>query len=301
MENRRTRNLRFAILIIGILLMLVPVQQSIHKARPDLFDPNRPKAASTVSIGPTPVVIASLGGFRNSAADLLWLQVEKLWDGGNWAAIPPLLDAVTQLDPHFILAWQVYGWHLAYNLHAESETQVDKNYWLDRGVKVLEDGVAANPDNWEMIFELGWTLYDRAHEPWRAAEYFRKADEKPGAKAYVARLIYRCYEGVLDFENLFPALHYAQGRHNDPNVSGDNQHQTIVKRDLEWWTRMKDDPNEHRRQIVRENSARAERSRPFYLYPNDPYWSVCPVCGLPSPKGSAVCSVCHAPMPQTSP
>jgi len=298
MGNRRSRNALFALLAAGLLLMLAPVQERIHKARPDIFDPKRVRPVSAVGVGPTPVVIAALGGFRATAADLLWLQVEKLWDGGNWAAIPPLLDGVTQLDPRFILAWQVYGWHLAYNMHAESETVVDKRYWLSRGVKVLEQGVQANPSNWEMLFELGWTLYDRAHEPLRAAEYFRKAEKFPGSKSYVTRLIYRCYEGVMDFKNLFPALEYAMGRHNDPNIADDVQHQVIVNRDYGWWTKHRDDPAEHRRQIVMENTARAERSVPFYLYPDDPYWDVCPICGLPSPKGSDVCSVCGAPLKQ---
>jgi hypothetical protein len=149
-----------------------------------------------------------------------------------------------------------------------------------------------------MLFELGWTLYDRAHEPWRAAEYFRKADKFPGSKSYVTRLIYRCYEGVLDFKNLFPALEYARSRHNDPNISDDVQHQVIVHRDYNWWRKHKDDPAEHRRQIVLENTARAERAVQFYLYPNDPYWNVCPICGMPSPKGSDVCSACGAPLKQ---
>jgi len=298
MGERRSRNILLGFLMVGILLVAVPVQEAIHKSRPSVFDPKRPRSVSTISVGPTPAVIAALGGFRTVAADLLWLQAERLWDGGSWWAMLPLLDAVTQLDPNFILAWQVYGWHAAYNMHAESETIVDKRYWLEQGVKTLEQGVQANPSNWEMIFELGWTLYDRAHEPWRAAEYFRKADKFPGSKSYVTRLVYRCYEGVLDFENLFPALEYAMNHHNDPNIADDVQHQVIVHRDYEWWTTRKDDPMEHRRQIVMENTARAERSVPFYLYPDDAYWDVCPICGMPSKKGSDVCSVCGAPLKQ---
>jgi tetratricopeptide (TPR) repeat protein len=298
MGDRRSRNILLALLMVGILLLLVPVQEAIHKSRPLIFSPNRVKSTSTISIGPAPAVIAALGGFRTVAADLLWLQAERMWDGGSWWAMLPLLDAVTQLDPHFILAWQVYGWHAAYNMNAESETIVDKRYWLDRGVKILEQAVDANPDNWEMIFEMGWTLYDRAHQPWRAAEYFRRADKLQGSKSYVTRLIYRCYERVLDFKELFPALEYAINRHNDPNIADDVQHQVIVHRDYEWWKQHRDDPAEHRRQIVLENTARAERAVPFYLYPDDPYWDVCPLCGMPSPKGSDTCSVCGAPLKQ---
>jgi len=298
MQGRSTGNrLAALLLVLGVLMLIVPLQESIHKARPYLFDPARKtRRVSAITIGPTPAVIAALGGFRTVAADLLWLKAERQWHGGGWWALLPILDAVTQLDPHFILAWQVYGWHAAYNLHAESETIADKRYWLDRGVRILERAVQANPDNWEVIFELGWTLYDRSHEPWRAAEYFRQAAEFPDAKSYVARMYYRCFEHVMDFDRLFPALEYAKSKHNDPSVSGDIQHQTIVKRDTDWWTEHWDDPMEHRKQIVQENTARRQRAAPYYLYPNDPYWDVCERCGMPSPKGSETCEMCGAPL-----
>jgi hypothetical protein len=301
MGERRGRNLAVVLLAVGLLLMTVPLQESIHQLRPHVFDPERKaKPTSLISHGPMPAVIAALGGFRTVAADLLWLRVEREWDGGNWWALPQLLDTVTQLDPHFVLAWKVYGWHLAYNLHVASETQVDKRRYLEGGIKALEGAVEANPDDWEIVFELGWTLYDRAHEPWRAAEYFRKADQLPDAKPYVTRMIYRCYEGVLDIPNLMEALEYAKGRHTDPNSPFDVKHQQIVNRDYDWWQKHKDDRLEHRRQIVTENTARAQRSRPFYLYPDNPYWDVCPVCGLPSPKGSEFCSAYGHPLKPSS-
>jgi len=302
MRARRAQFWLAALLMLGILLLIIPAQEAIHRARPQLFDPDRKtRPVSAISVGPTPAVIAALGGFRTVAADMLWLKLERLWDGGAWWALPALLDTVTQLDPHFLLAWKVYGWHCAYNLHAESETVIDKRYWLAKGVEVLERGVEANPNTWEILFELAWTLYDRAHENWRAAEYFWKADQRPGAPDYITRLYYRCFEHVMDFDKLFPAMEYAQGKHKE-RVFGHgedlNVHQKIVKRDRQWWTEHRDDPMEHRRQIVIENTARKQRAIPYYLYPNDPYWDVCAVCGLPSPKGSKNCQVCGAPLPQ---
>lgn len=285
MQTRRCRKWLCLGLMVGLLMLIVPLQEAIHKTRPSLFDPERrDKRVSAISVGPTPAVIAALGGFRTVAADLLWLKAENVWHGGSWWAMLPLLDAVTQLDPHFLLAWKVYGWHAAYNLHAESETVLDKRFWLRRGIENLERAVEANPDTWDMYFELGWTLFDRAHENQRAAHYFRQAAEMPDAPHYVTRMYYRCYEHVMDFENLFPALEWALSRHKDVAL-----HQRIVSRDLEWWTNNWDDPKEHRRQIVLENTARKQRSVQYDMYPDDPYWDVCPVCGLPSPKGSEVC------------
>jgi len=293
MRGYRVSRWLLALLGIGVLMLLVPAQESIHKARPRLFDPNRKtRTTSGLELGPTPAVIASLGGFRTVAADLLWMRMERVWDTGNWWALLPLLDAVTQLDPNFILAWKVYGWHCAYNMNAESETLLDRKYWLDRGLEILRRAVDVNPKSWEMVFELGWTYYDRAHQPYRAAEYVRQADELPGAPSYVTRMRYRVYEHIMDFDRLFPELRYALSRHKD-----DHAHQKLVKRDLEWWSKVRDDPREHRRQITIENTARQQRALPFWLFPDDPYWVVCPYDGLPSKKGSKVCQACGRPLP----
>ena len=295
MQAYRVNRWLLGLLIVGVLMLLVPLQVAIQKERPERFDPSRKtRAVSLVELGPTPAVVASLGGFRTVAADLLWLRMERTWDTGNWWALLPLLDAVTQLDPHFVLAWKVYGWHCAYNMHAEAETVVDKRYWLARGLEILERAVEANPKSWEMVFELGWTYYDRAHEPYRASAYFQRAAELPGAASYAIRMTYRVYEHVMDFGKLFPQMQWALARHKDDVV-----HQKMVKRDIEWWTNHRGDPQEHRRQIVMENTARVQRSVAYYLYPNDPFWAVCPYDGLPSPKGSKVCQACGRPLPET--
>jgi len=296
MQAQRVSRVSIVLFVVGMLLLLMPLQDAIHKARPDKFNPaRRMETGGIFQLGPTPAVIASLGGFRTVAADLLWLQMERVWDSGNWFALLPLLDAVVQLDPHFVLAWKVYGWHCAYNLNAESETVVDRKYWLDRGLEILQRAVEANPGNWEMIFELGWTYFDRAHENYRAAEYVKQADKLPGSASYVSRMTYRVYEHILDFKNLFPAMQVAVKEHLE-----DNPHQKMVNRDIDWWTAHWNDPQEHRRQIVIENTARQQRALPFYMYPNNPYWVVCPYDGLPSPKGSKVCQSCGRPLPQAS-
>ena len=300
---RPSRGSRWLIVLLGIGLLMatVPLQESIHKGRPTLFDPNRKmRPAGAMELGPTPALIASLGGFRTVAADLLWIRLERVWDTGNWWALLPLLESVTQLDPHFVLAWQVYGWHCAYNMNAEAETVIDKRYWLQRGLEILRRAVDVNPDSWEMLFELGWTHYDRAHEPYRAGEYFRQSDELLGSRSYVTRMTYRVYEHAMDFDKLFPAMERAKKRHLDDKV-----HQKTVQRDIDWWTAHRDDPREHRRQIVMENTQRQQRGAPgvmpFALYPDDPFYVVCPYDGMPAPKGSATCEYCGRPLPGSQP
>lgn len=286
MVSRRVRNFWVTVFCAGVLLISVPLQERIHKARPELFDPSRKqRSTSLISVGPTPAVIAALGGFRSVAADLLWLKVDSVWEGGAWWAMLPLLNSVVQLDPHFELAWKVYGWHCAYNLHAESKTAIDRNYWLQKGIEILENAVEVNPDSWEMRWELAWTLYDRAHELRRAGEMFYQTSQLPGVPAYVFRFCYRPYEKLLDREGITRGLAYAKQHYLD-----DEKHQFLVNRDTNFWRTHWDDPYTHRRIIVKENTDRYQRGLKPYLYPNDPFWDVCPVCGMPVAKSEdAVC------------
>ena len=289
---RRTRALwKLAILFaVGCYLLTIPAQDVIVKRRPEQYKGHGFDVASIS--GPTPVLIAALGGFRTVAADLLWLKVDQLWDGGSWYMIPSVLESVVQLDPHFVLAWQIYGWHLAYNLNAESMLLVDRRYWLEEGTKVLERGVVVNPRSFDMMFELAWTRYDRAHDLYQAANDFYAATKLPGAKAYASRLYYRPYEHMLDFKKLWPALEYARKQFPD-----DHAHQKIVSDSIKWWHEHQNDPQWQRYEIVRENTARKQRSRPYFLYKGNPYWNVCPVCGLPTEKDKPVCSTCGYKFP----
>ncbi len=271
---------------LGIYFVCLPLQDNLIRHRPEQYKTHVGFGLGT-TVGPTPVLIAALGGFRTVAADLLWMKVEDLSEGGSSELLPQVYESVVDLDPHFILAWTVYGWHLAYNLNAESLLAADKHSYLDAGVKVLQRGIEANPNNFQMHFEYAWTLQDRKHDLYPAAEAYLEASKLKGADARAIRLRYRCYEKMLDFKHLFPAMREAQ-----KEFPKDKHHQWFLKRDFEWWHTHWNDPAEHHRQIVNENTARRQRALDYYLYPDDPYWSVCPVCGLPTPKGHPVCEIC---------
>ena len=159
---------------------------------------------------------------------------------------------------------------------------------LDQGIQVLERAVAINSDSAEMMHEFAWTLFDRAHDLDKAAEYFYRTSKMPKARSYSARLYYHCFEQSLNFKRLWPALQYAMGKFKD-----EHQHQYIVHRSYDFWKGHWNDPMTHRRVIVEENTARLQRSIPFLLYPDDPFWNVCPLCGLPTKKGEPECSICH--------
>ena len=117
--------------------------------------------------------LAQAGGeFRVVAANLLWSKVvdhyhhQYMAQGGNWAknaSLLPLLQTIITLDPHFVQAYQVMGAAILPHI-GEAE----------RGEKVLADGIAHNPNSWELYRDMAITLSWSLHYPKQALPYAEK-------------------------------------------------------------------------------------------------------------------------------
>ena len=124
-------------------------------------------------------------GYRQIAADLVWLKAVQHFgerrqtkQGYLWAY--RAVDVLTDLDPKFVLAYQVAGTILGVwaNLPHES-------------IAILSKGMANNPDVWQFPFYLGYDYFYELHDPLTAAKYFRIASTLPGVPEYLPRLAAR--------------------------------------------------------------------------------------------------------------
>lgn len=122
-------------------------------------------------------------GFRllgRLLAAVVWQQSEVFRDTGRWWLVLPLLRVTTFLDPTFANAYDFAGWHLAYNLRAEEKDPELRRKWVFKGLDVYEQGLKANPNDFGLLFGIGWTSYDKLGDPYRAAYYLEKALNAPG-------------------------------------------------------------------------------------------------------------------------
>ena len=276
-----------------LLVLTVPLQQDQLRRRPELREgASLAGGVQGLAAGPTAALIASLGGFRSLAADLLWLESDKVWHSGDWWAMVPLLEGVTTLDPHFLLAWRTLGWHQAWNLHAAETSEIGRQRRLEEGEKTFRKGISFNPNDWEMRWELAWLHFDRTKEYHKSAPEIEATCRLKDTPSFIHRFKYRVYEKTLEMKKLKAALE--ESRKQFPN---DAIHQGIVRRDYDYWfvkgprpeevTRpAATDPAEHKRNIIKTNTVRINRGLEPYLYPGNPYWDVDPKTGMPVPKGS---------------
>ncbi len=145
-------------------------------------------------------------GFRKMAANLVWLEVDKLYHEGSMHRMLPLMKTCVTLDPTFIDAFLVGAWHLAYNHTAKlNDTPYElREYfpqyteWLGEkeelyysGVDFLEDGIRKNPREYKLYFDLGFGIYDeKLHNTPKAIEYLDEANRLYHDR-WVPRQLYR--------------------------------------------------------------------------------------------------------------
>lgn len=111
--------------------------------------------------GGTPAVFAMFGGQRYLVANILWNYSDVLFHKGQpFDMVYPLESAVT-LNPGFIDAWSVYGWHEAWNLHTYSTDLAAKWKWLKAGEAVYQRAVDMNPQNPRPYFDQAWLYLQR--------------------------------------------------------------------------------------------------------------------------------------------
>lgn len=146
------------------------------------------------------VMAALIGGFRKSAANVLWLQSDANWYEGRAYRTVPLARAVVTLDPHFVDAWTVTCWHLAYNMSVEAKNPNEAADLIRQGIEFAEQGLSWNSTRYEVYLEIGWTYYDKLQNYARAAEYFKLALNHPHP-TFVERHIAHAYERIPDIDS----------------------------------------------------------------------------------------------------
>jgi tetratricopeptide (TPR) repeat protein len=131
-------------------------------------------------------------GYRALAADLYWIRAIQHYgqtrislttpptalarrDGSlRYGLLYPLLDLTTTLDPRFNLAYRFGAVFLSAPLPGGAGRP-------DLAVALLENGLRESPGKWEYMHDIGFVYYWDLHDYPKAAEYFNRAADIPGA------------------------------------------------------------------------------------------------------------------------
>ena len=131
-------------------------------------------------------------GFDGPVADLIFLWSIQYY--GNYAIedryryLEQIYDRViAELDPHYIDPYLIGS--LIMNVEAHQPEQA---------LRLLDKGMARNPDRWILAFEAGFICYSDLHDYPCAAAYFEKALRAPDVHPLVRRLHAQMYARAGD-------------------------------------------------------------------------------------------------------
>ncbi|MBQ0105375.1 MAG: tetratricopeptide repeat protein [Armatimonadetes bacterium] len=159
---------------------------------------------------PGQFLIATFSGFKDVISGALWVRADEFFHRGDYDNIIPLVRLVTWLDPHNIDIYTTGAWHMDYNFTDEAQRSDKRNIPLS--IALLEDGIAKNPDRWDLYFELGWVHYNRKLEDYdNSLKYIKLACEHDGYDSntgkriprpeFVDRMLAHAYEAAGDYDN----------------------------------------------------------------------------------------------------
>jgi hypothetical protein len=127
--------------------------------------------------------------FRNIVADMYWMRAvvyygSKRRTGGahpNYDLLYPLLDLVTSLDPHFRVAYRFGAIFL-------TEAYPSGPGRPDLALALLQRGIDQDNGHWTYYHDAGFIYYWWLHDTEKAAEWFSKAGDRPGAAEWLKPL-----------------------------------------------------------------------------------------------------------------
>jgi len=178
----RPRN-RTLIVTILLLLMVSAGIQAVRDRDRARFEP--PGGMLWLQSGPA-MKRMSLG-YDTLVADVYWIRAVVYYGGQriveesrrNYDLLYPMLDLVTYLDPRFTVAYRFGAIFL-------TEPYPNGPGRSDLAIRLLERGIAQDGGRWEYMHDIGFIYYWWLQDYARAAEWFDRGGQVPGAPAWLA-------------------------------------------------------------------------------------------------------------------
>lgn len=127
-------------------------------------------------------------------ADVYWIRAIQHYGGDRLSDLSsarrydllyPLLDLTTSLDPRFKIAYRFGAIFLM-------EPYPGGAGRPDLAIRLLEKGIDQTPERWEYYLDIGFVYYWRLSEYTKAAEWFERGGNLPGAPWWL-----RTYAAVM--------------------------------------------------------------------------------------------------------
>jgi len=188
--DSRPSNTRLYAAIAALLTLSVGVQATRDRGWAPYVPPN-----PTMWVQSGPLASRLALGFDSLVADIYWMRAVIYYGGkrqltgeqaaaaqaSNFDLLHPLLQLVTTLDPHFKVAYRFGAIFL-------TEAYPNGPGRPDLAIELLQRGIENDFGRWEYFEDIAFVYYWWLKDFQKAAEWFKRAGEQPGAPTWLAPL-----------------------------------------------------------------------------------------------------------------
>jgi tetratricopeptide (TPR) repeat protein len=186
--------------VLLILIIFLQAQIDPLRTQPAIEPPSAKKSLNGLGSAALPFeyTLGAVTGFRQVIAGMLWVRSDSLFHAGNYDGILPLIRLITWLDPNWLDPYSTGAWHLTYNF-TDTDQRSDRRY-LPAGVALLNEGIANNPELYDMYKEKGWLYYDKFKDFAESAKAYAEGMKHNPDITQVAHALAHAYErsGQID-------------------------------------------------------------------------------------------------------
>jgi tetratricopeptide (TPR) repeat protein len=182
-SSARDRQIWIAALGVPLLLLtLFPLQRSITTKRDSIAEQRQELLLRSGKL----LKRLSLG-YDSLLADIYWTRAVQ-YNGGviergeaDFSLLAPLLDVTTDLDPRLDVVYRYGAIFLSEKIPAGAGRP-------DEAIALVRKGIAANPENWRLYYDLGFVYYWYLHDYRQAAQTFWDGSKIPGALPWMGAM-----------------------------------------------------------------------------------------------------------------
>ncbi|MFQ5701354.1 MAG: hypothetical protein ACE5HU_05865 [Acidobacteriota bacterium] len=217
--------------VAGVLVVALPVVTAAYSgARLKDIGSRAPSSAEVLYLPSGKYLKMISLGFSDVLADLIYIwsiQYYSNYDGDDRSQYLEHIykNVISELDPHYIDPYLLGALIMALE-------QGDP----EMALRLLDKGIAANPDEWILPFEAGFTCYDNLKDYARAARYFEKAMNDPNAPIPITRLRAEMYNKMGDKRSslrYWTQIHDTADNDYVRDISERHMHDLAIEVDLE--------------------------------------------------------------------
>ena len=152
----------------------------------------RPEEAKVLYLPSGRYLRAASLGFPELMADLVYIWSIQYYGHYDARDRFPYLEhiygnVISELDPRYVDPYLIGS--MIMSMEANDP---------EMALRLLDKGIAANPDEWILAFEAGFVCFHTLKDHARAADYFRKAIDVPGSPAVIRRMHAEMYNKMGD-------------------------------------------------------------------------------------------------------